>query len=119
METVNASIKACPRCPGTEGHGEGLMYGGDDYYYREGKEIPKTKAASLRNESNFLGRVHGEVNHVIVAWNGKNFSVRARYFETDRRAVSENMGHKCPCPLRHDHGKRGKQRGARNGGGGA
>lgn len=58
---------------GIEGHGEGIKYKNHYYYYRGEKRIPKNKPACLKWEGHWAGRVHGEKEWIIVAWNGQEF----------------------------------------------
>ena len=69
MDKVQATIQ-----PNDE-VGQGTEYESNEYHYRAGKIIPKNKAAALRWEGNWFGRSHGEVRYIIVAWNGKDFTV--------------------------------------------
>jgi len=75
LEELYPCIDPCPNEPGIEGHGEGVKYKDKYYYYRVGRRIPKNKVSSLMYEGGYAGRVHGERDYIIVAWNGKAFVV--------------------------------------------
>lgn len=72
---VHGLIPVCPSRPGLEGHGEGLHYNKKDYYYRHGCRIPKDKIVHLTYEGGYCGRQVGDKEYIIVAWDGKEFSV--------------------------------------------
>lgn len=61
--------------PGYEGVGEGIerQRGGDHFYYRVGKHIPKDKVTYVTWEGNYLGRQRGEKIHLLVVWDGEGF----------------------------------------------
>ena len=75
MDTVSASVDPVPHSKGIEGHGQGTLYNGSYYYYRVGRNIPLDRVSSLRSEESYMGRVHGEISHIVVVWNGENFTV--------------------------------------------
>ena len=77
---------------GIDGIGEGIEYEGNTYYYRVGKRIPKNKVVSLRYESNYCGRVHGETIYIIVVWDGKNFIVLETATENIRESKQKYDG---------------------------
>lgn len=64
-----------PKNNGSLGCGESLKYQSDFYYYKTPCAIPRDKPALLCHEGTFLGRVHGEKNYILVAWNGFEFEV--------------------------------------------
>lgn len=66
--TFVPTIDPVRRSSRNEGCGEGGWYEGRDWYYRVGQRIPKNKVVALRWEGNFLGRCHGEVEHILVVW---------------------------------------------------
>lgn len=77
---VEMTIEAVPNQTGIEGHGEGCYFPPNQkhsqaYYYTVGKNVPKTKAALLKWEGNWSGRQNGDKAWIVVAWNGKDFSV--------------------------------------------
>lgn len=75
MDKIKATIPLVESSLDSQGTGEGIKYQGVMYYYRTGKKIPKNRAVALRWEGNFFGKVRGELRHIIVAWNDKNFIV--------------------------------------------
>lgn len=75
FEELDSYIPPCPNSLGVEGHGEGLKYQNNAYYYRTAKPIPKNKPAVLKWEGNWCSRQHGDVEYIIVAFNGKKFVV--------------------------------------------
>lgn len=75
LETVQPVHPPSPKTKGVEGCGEGVLYGGDDFFYRAGKHIPKDKVVHLTWEGNWCGRENGEKSYLIVAFNGTDFTV--------------------------------------------
>ena len=68
------------------GRGEHVDYEGKKYFYRVDRVIPKDKVVALRWESDFLGRKHGDVMHIIVVWNGINFTILEEIIDGVREA---------------------------------
>jgi hypothetical protein len=72
MQILNQSIDPFLSRPGIQGHGQGLNYKDKWYYYAGEKNVPKDKPA-IKWEGNWAGRVCGEKEWIIVAWNSENF----------------------------------------------
>lgn len=64
-----------PDSPGVEGHGQGLKHDTQTYYYRVGKLVPRDKIVHLTYEGAYMGRVHGEKEYIVVAFDGEQFRV--------------------------------------------
>lgn len=82
METAKSNIDPCPNAPGVDGHGEGVVCVNSEtgsesqyYYAYAGKRVPRDKAAAVRSEGPPCGRVRGDIDYMIVAFNGTDFTV--------------------------------------------
>lgn len=66
--------------PGNEGCGQALNYNGQFFHYRTPCFIPKDKPAMLMYEGNYCSRQHGDKEYLIVAFNGKSFTVLEHHY---------------------------------------
>ena len=92
METVQVKYPAEPATSGSEGCGQGVDYQGKLYFYRTGKDIPKNKVAMLTWEGFYCGNMNGEKEWIIVAWNGKDFTVLEYVFSNVREEMKKYKG---------------------------
>ncbi len=85
-------VGPCPDSTGIEGHGEGLKFGGQIYFYRVGKWVPKDKVVSLVHEGNWCGRQRGDREWIIVAWDCPDFVVLAHVHSGVSEALARFKG---------------------------
>lgn len=75
VRTADIAGSPCKPTPRSEGCGQCVELDGKWYYYRSPYFIPKDKPALLTWEGNYCSRQNGDKEHLIVAFNGKNFTV--------------------------------------------
>ena len=92
LETVDTVDPPIPSSRGIEGNGEGVEFKRMTYYYRVGKWIPKDKAVALKWEGNYCGRVRGETAHIIVIFNGTNYTVLEDVTGSVRESIARFKG---------------------------
>jgi hypothetical protein len=76
---------------GSTGCGQSLKYGNQIYHYRSPHFIPKDKPAILMYEGNYCGRVNGDKEYLIVAFNGKNFTVLEHHYPGEAKRAMERF----------------------------
>lgn len=68
LELLTPTIEPVSNSPGILGHGQGIIYDNEYYYYIVGKYIPKHIVTALKSESQYCGRVNGEKEYIIITW---------------------------------------------------
>jgi hypothetical protein len=68
LSVVKVCSPAIPNSSGVEGHGEGVKYKDDYYYYRTGANIPHGKVVAVTCEKNFFSRVRGEKTWLLLVY---------------------------------------------------
>lgn len=95
LDCVTPCHDPVPNSQGIEGHGEGLEYAGETFWYRVGKHIPKDKPVSVSAEHTWLGRCNGIKEWLILAWNGESFTVLEHVDSGLREEMKKYKGLSC------------------------
>jgi hypothetical protein len=80
LPTADVAGSPCKPTKGSTGCGQSLKYGSQFFHYRTPCFIPKDKPAMLMYEGNYCSRQHGDKEYLIVAFNGKNFTVLEHHY---------------------------------------
>ena len=93
MELDTVDIAGSPVKPSqrSEGCGQSVKYGNEFYFYRTPCFIPKNQPVIVRSESGYCGRVHGDVHYLIIAFNGKNFTVLKALFPGETKEAMKKF----------------------------
>lgn len=57
------------------------------YFYETAKFIPKDRVVYVTSEGSYRGRVHGDKDYMIIAWNGTDFTVLEHMLPGELRAA--------------------------------
>lgn len=94
MELQAATWESDPR-PKTNtatGVGECLSYNTGFYYARGTKKLSRTKVEIVRRESFYCGRQRGEIDWLIVAFDGTQFLVLEHVYSDLKRVLTKYKG---------------------------
>ena len=96
LKLLTPTIEPVNNSPGILGHGQGIEYENGFYYYIVGKYSPKTAVVALKSESNYCGRVNGEKEYLIVAWDKSqnSFVLLEHHCYEVRRYLKKYIGKK-------------------------
>lgn len=102
LPTVRAAGDAIAKHPGYEAQGEYVVYEGREFFAPAGRCIGRDRVVSLRWEGHYCGRVHGEREFILVAFNGTDFTV-LEWAQSGhvREALAKYRGMTCAEAITH------------------
>lgn len=95
MRTVVPTIDPVKSTAGVEGHGEGVKLDNKHYYYPRGR-IPHDKVVTVRSEDFFCGRLHGDVQYLVLAFNHNAFVILEEHYGAGIKEVLEKYKNLTP-----------------------